>query len=109
MSLRAKPEPDLRYGSVCSCIKAVSIAWHALRLQAAWFAEIDSFPCAVLAHYYPQTSNHGNPRDYTRITWRGRLPQDCPDGPRYKAIGNSMAVPCLRWIGERLITVLGTG
>ena len=51
----------------------------------------------------------GLPRDYTRIAWRGRLPQDCPDGPRYKAIGNSMAVPCVRWIGDRLITVLGTG
>ena len=27
---------------------------------------------------------------------------ECPDGPRYKAIGNSMAVPVMRWIGERI-------
>jgi DNA (cytosine-5)-methyltransferase 1 len=40
--------------------------------------------------------------DFTRIPWRGRRAEDCPDGPRYKAIGNSMAVPCMRWIGERI-------
>lgn len=40
--------------------------------------------------------------DWTRIPWRGKLAEDCPDGPRYKAIGNSMAVPCMRWIGERI-------
>ena len=50
----------------------------------------------------------GLPRDYTQIPWRGRLAEDCPDGPRYKAIGNSMAVPCLRWIGERLLQALAT-
>lgn len=27
---------------------------------------------------------------------------DLPDGPRYKALGNSMAVPVMRWIGERI-------
>lgn len=30
------------------------------------------------------------------------LDTECPDGPRYKAIGNSMAVPAMRWIGERM-------
>lgn len=44
----------------------------------------------------------GMPDDYTRIPWRGKLSEDCPDGPRYKAIGNSMAVPVMRWIGERI-------
>ena len=44
----------------------------------------------------------GFPDDYTRIAWRGKAPEDCPDGPRYKALGNSMAVPVMRWIGERL-------
>jgi DNA (cytosine-5)-methyltransferase 1 len=29
----------------------------------------------------------------------------CPDGPRYKALGNSMAVPVMKWIGERIKTV----
>lgn len=30
---------------------------------------------------------------------------DCPDGPRYKAIGNSMAVPVMKWIGQRIAMV----
>jgi len=49
----------------------------------------------------------GFPDDYTLIPYRGRpyrgqAAYSCPDGPRYKAIGNSMAVPCMRWIGERI-------
>lgn len=44
----------------------------------------------------------GMPDDHTRIPWRGKPAEECPDGPRYKAIGNSMAVPVMRWIGERL-------
>lgn len=39
---------------------------------------------------------------YTRIPWRGKPAEECPDGPRYKAIGNSMAVPVMRWMGERI-------
>ena len=44
----------------------------------------------------------GFPDDWTLIPWRGKEPRDCPDSPRYKAIGNSMAVPVMRWIGERV-------
>ncbi len=44
----------------------------------------------------------GFPDDYTRIPWRGKPAENCPDGPRYKALGNSMAVPVMRWIGERI-------
>jgi DNA (cytosine-5)-methyltransferase 1 len=40
--------------------------------------------------------------NYTRIPWRNKGAEDCPDGPRYKAMGNSMAVPVMRWIGERI-------
>jgi DNA (cytosine-5)-methyltransferase 1 len=40
--------------------------------------------------------------DYTQISWRGKEPEDCPNGHRYKAMGNSMAVPVMRWIGERI-------
>ena len=39
-------------------------------------------------------------RAYTNIPWRGK--PESPDGPRYKALGNSWAVPCARWIGERI-------
>lgn len=41
----------------------------------------------------------GFPDDYTLIPWRGK---DAPDGPRYKALGNSMAVPVMAWIGKRI-------
>lgn len=44
----------------------------------------------------------GMPDNHTRIPWRGKAERDCPDGPRYKAIGNSMAVPVMRWIGKRI-------
>lgn len=44
----------------------------------------------------------GFPDDWTRIPWRGKPAEECPDAPRYKAIGNSMAVPVMRWIGERI-------
>ena len=42
----------------------------------------------------------GFPDNYTNIPWRKA--QESPDGPRYKALGNSMAVPVMRWIGERI-------
>ena len=44
----------------------------------------------------------GFPDDYTAIPWRGKPSRDCSDGPRYKALGNSMAVPVMRWIGQRI-------
>jgi DNA (cytosine-5)-methyltransferase 1 len=42
----------------------------------------------------------GFPDNYTNIPWRKKA--ESPDGPRYKALGNSMAVPVMRWIGERI-------
>ena len=44
----------------------------------------------------------GFPDNFTRIPWKKKPAEDCPDGPRYKALGNSMAVPCMKWIGERI-------
>jgi DNA (cytosine-5)-methyltransferase 1 len=44
----------------------------------------------------------GMPDNWTQIPWRGKPKEECPDGNRYKAIGNSIAVPCLGWIGERI-------
>ena len=44
----------------------------------------------------------GFPDDYTAIPYRNKPAEQCPDGPRYKALGNSMAVPVMRWIGERI-------
>lgn len=44
----------------------------------------------------------GFPDNWSRIPWKGKPEEQCPDGPRYKACGNSMAVPVMRWIGERI-------
>jgi len=44
----------------------------------------------------------GFPDGYTLVEYRGKL---AADGPRYKALGNSMAVPVMRWIGERIAAV----
>lgn len=48
----------------------------------------------------------GFPDNHTQISWRGKEATKCPDGPRYRAIGNSMAVPVMRWIGERIAAAL---
>jgi DNA (cytosine-5)-methyltransferase 1 len=50
----------MRFGSVCSGIEAASVAWHPLGWQPAWFAEIEPFPSAVLAHHYPSIPNLGD-------------------------------------------------
>jgi len=45
----------------------------------------------------------GMPDGWTQIPWNGRPAEACPDGPRYKAIGNSMAVVVMRWIGLGIV------
>jgi DNA (cytosine-5)-methyltransferase 1 len=47
----------------------------------------------------------GFPDGFTEIPYRNKTAEKCPDGPRYKALGNSMAVPVMRWIGERIQAV----
>jgi DNA (cytosine-5)-methyltransferase 1 len=51
----------------------------------------------------------GFPDDYTRIPWRGKPADQCPDGPRYRVLGNSMAVPVMEWIGRRIAIVDALG
>ena len=48
------------FGSVCSGIEAASAAWHPLGWETSWLAEIEPFPSAVLAHHFPETTNHGD-------------------------------------------------
>ncbi|MCR4288452.1 MAG: DNA cytosine methyltransferase [Deltaproteobacteria bacterium] len=48
------------YGSVCSGIEAATVAWEPLGWKAAWFSEIEPFPCAVLQHHYPDVPNLGD-------------------------------------------------
>jgi DNA (cytosine-5)-methyltransferase 1 len=48
----------------------------------------------------------GMPDNYTLVPYRGK---PAADGPRYRAIGNSMAVPCVSWIGFRLACAMTHG
>ena len=50
----------LTYGSICSGIEAASVAWECLGFKPLWFSEIEPFPCAVLAHHWPDVPNHGD-------------------------------------------------
>ena len=68
----------------------------------------------VIVEYYPINTQirrltptecerlQGFPDGYSAIPWRGKPGSECPDGPRYKALGNSMAVPVMRWIGRQI-------
>lgn len=71
--------------------------------------ETGSYGRAVLRRLTPIECERlqGFPDNYTAIPWRKKSAEECPDGPRYKALGNSMAVPVMRWIGERIEMVEG--
>lgn len=49
----------------------------------------------------------GFPDNYTQIRWRGKEADDCPIAHRHKALGNSMAVPVMEWIGNKIKAVEG--
>ena len=67
----------MRFGSDCSGIEAASVAFGPLGWSAAWFAEIEQFPAAVLAHRYPHVPNLG---DMTTIAGRVRSGEvEAPD------------------------------
>ena len=51
---------NITYGSVCSGIESASMAWEPLGMTAEWFSEIEPFPCAVLAHRWPNVPNLGD-------------------------------------------------
>tara|TARA_R110000851_G_scaffold220568_3_gene373361 strand:+ start:10905 stop:12419 length:1515 start_codon:yes stop_codon:yes gene_type:complete len=44
----------------------------------------------------------GFPDDWTKIPFKGKTADECPQGHRYKALGNSMAVPVMKWLGQRI-------
>jgi len=49
----------------------------------------------------------GLPDNWTLIPWRGKPAEDCPDGPRYKGVGNGQTVTVMRWLAERIKKGLG--
>ena len=57
----------LRYLSVCSGIEAATVAWGQIGWKPVAFSEVERFPCAVLAHHYPDVPNLG---DMTKIDGR---------------------------------------
>ncbi|MCM6996492.1 phage N-6-adenine-methyltransferase [Enterobacter asburiae] len=103
------------------CIQHASIGRHdAAGPQGKGYQEgvaftLDSRSSADVVQYGMQVRRltpiecerlQGFPDNHTLIGWRGKDATECPDGPRYKAIGNSMAVPVMRWIGERIAAAL---
>ncbi|WP_421523111.1 DNA cytosine methyltransferase [Pseudomonas yamanorum] len=64
----------ITYGSVCSGIEAATQAWHPLGMRAAWFAEIEPFPSAVLAHHYLDVPNHGDMTKLAALVLAGKIP-----------------------------------
>ena len=85
----------IRYISLFSGIEAATVAWHQLGWKPIAYAEIEPFPKAVLRQHYPEVPDLG---DMTKVDWKQY--HHAADGSRYKALGNSMAVPVMRWIGE---------
>lgn len=67
----------ISYGSVCSGIEAATVAWHPLGWKAAWLAEIEPFPSAVLAHHYPSTPNLGDMTKLAGMVLAGKI--EAPD------------------------------
>ncbi|ELW2864712.1 DNA cytosine methyltransferase [Salmonella enterica] len=97
--------------------RAEKNGWNRVRLSEELCYTLDTShtPHAVIHHYdvrrllpVEYERLQGFSEHYTRIPWRGKPEQDCPDSPRYKALGNSMAVPVIRWLGERLSDYLLT-
>jgi DNA (cytosine-5)-methyltransferase 1 len=61
----------LNYGSVCSGIEAASVAWEPLGMKAAWFSEIEAYPCSLLKYRYPAVPNLGDMRLIARAILTG--------------------------------------
>lgn len=76
VNLTTEQNKPIHFGSVCSGIEAASVAWDVLGWKAAWFAEIEAFPSAVLAHHWPHVQNLG---DMTKI--RDRISEGEVEAP----------------------------
>jgi DNA (cytosine-5)-methyltransferase 1 len=50
----------MKYGSICSGIEAATVAWEPLGWKAAWYSEIEKFPCQLLKYHYPTIPNLGD-------------------------------------------------
>ena len=86
---RSRPDPAVHHTLPAStCPPHLVTTWAVRRLTAE--------ECEAL---------QGFPREFTRVPYRGKPADQCPDGPRYRSLGNSMAVNCMEWLGERIQSV----
>lgn len=67
----------MKFGSVCSGIEAASVAFNPLGWEAAWFSEIEKFPCELLAHHYPNVPNYGDMTQIPKLMSLGLM--EAPD------------------------------
>jgi site-specific DNA-cytosine methylase len=63
----------LTYGTVCSGVEAVSLAWEPLGMRPVFFSEIEEFPKAVLNHYWPSTPDLGDMTQIDGREWNSKL------------------------------------
>ena len=83
---RSRPDPAVHHTLPASaCPPHLATPWAVRRLTPRECERLQGFP-----------------EDFTCIPWRKKPADQCPDGPRYKALGNSWAVNCAEWIGERI-------
>jgi DNA (cytosine-5)-methyltransferase 1 len=81
---------------------------NALNSQSGQTGKGDAAPCVAIGFSVRRLTPtecerlQGFPDNFTAIPWRGKPAEECPDGPRYRVLGNSMAVPVVLWIGRRI-------
>jgi DNA (cytosine-5)-methyltransferase 1 len=95
IAIRADTTIKTTEGDVCHTLR-VGVDDHVMTLQMA-VRRLTPVECARL---------QGFPDHHARIPWRKKAAEDCPDGPQYKAFGNSMAVSVIAWIGRRIQEVI---
>ena len=85
-----------------SCVHESPIVTHAFKVREG--SEVETGPTMAIRRLTPKECERlqGFPYDWTLIPYRNKSSDQCPDGPGYKACGNSMAVPVMRWIGQRI-------
>ena len=89
-------QPTIVHGTQDPCVSDIAFAQgrnnggENVMVQAMAVRRLTPVECERL---------QGFPDNYTDIKFKGKA---TPDGPRYKALGNSMAVPVMAWIGKRI-------
>jgi len=107
------PQPNAMHGHDVHAVACPTLTAHNDPSRSPQSAEVTQQVAAVHAttmtvrRLTPRECERlqGFPDDWTLIPWRKKNAEDCPDGPRYKALGNSMAVNCMEWIGQRIAEV----